>query len=67
MGLPYDNMLLIMNVLVLPVNVMAKAALDIIIMHVLVRVVVPMEILFENMHFYFYLLIYIISFFKHIK
>ena len=66
MGLPYDNMLLIMNVLVLPVNVMAKAALDIIIMHVLVRVVVPMEILFENMHFYFYLLIYIISFFKHI-
>lgn len=66
MGLPFDNMLLIMNVLVLPVNVMAKAALDIIIMHVLVRVVVPMEILFENMHFYFYLLIYIISFFKHI-
>ena len=43
MGLPFDNMLLIMNVLVLPVNVMAKAALDIIKMHVLVRVVVPME------------------------
>ena len=57
MGLPFDNM---------PVNVVAKAALDIIIMHVLVRVVVPMEIFFENMHFYFYLLIYIISFFKHI-